>query len=78
MMAESLKKIGYRRLVLEERFLEPNVSRFREWMRFDPHPPLYFRIRRLESLDLSNPPRHTFLSSVRAVIAGFARSGRTQ
>lgn len=75
-MAESLKKIGFRRLVLEERFLEPNVSRFGEWMRFDPHPPLYFRIQRLESLDLANPPKHTFLSSVRAVGSGFLHAGK--
>jgi len=75
-MAESLKKIGFRRLVLEERFLEPNVSRFGEWLRFDPHPPLYFRIQRLESLDLANPPKHTFLSSVRAVTSGFLHAGK--
>jgi len=75
-MAESLKKIGFRRLIFEERFLEPNVSRFGEWLRFDPHPPLYFRIQRLEALDLSNPPKHTFLSSIRAVASGFVHSGR--
>jgi heat shock protein HtpX len=75
-MAESLKKIGFRRLVLEERFLEPGVSRFGEWMRFDPHPPMYFRIQRLESLDLNNPPRHPFLSSIKAVTRGFIHSGK--
>jgi heat shock protein HtpX len=75
-MAESLKKIGFRRLVLEEKFLQPGVSRFGEWMRFDPHPPLYFRIERLENLDLGNPPKHTFLSSVRAVARGFMNSGK--
>ncbi len=73
-MAESLKKIGFRRLVLTERFLEPGGSRLGEWIRFDPHPPLYFRIQRLESLDLENPPRHPFLSSVRAVLSGFVSS----
>jgi len=73
-MAESLKKIGFRRLVLTERFLEPGGSRLGEWVRFDPHPPLYFRIQRLESLDLENPPRHPFLSSVRAVLSGFVSS----
>jgi len=75
-MAESLKKIGFRRLLFEERFLEPNVSRVGEWLRFDPHPPLYFRIQRLEALDLNNPPKHTFLSSIRAVASGFVHSGR--
>ncbi|OGS56635.1 MAG: hypothetical protein A3K60_01345 [Euryarchaeota archaeon RBG_19FT_COMBO_56_21] len=75
-MAESLKKIGFRRLVLEERFLEPGGSRLDEWLRMDPHPPLYFRIQRLESLDLANPPKHPFLSSVRAVMSGFVNSRR--
>ena len=75
-MADSLKKIGFRRLIFEERFLEPNVSRFGEWLRFDPHPPMYFRIQRLESLDLTHPPKHTFLSSIRAVASGFVHSGR--
>lgn len=74
-MADSLKKIGFRRLVLSERFLEPGVSRFGEWLRFDPHPPLYFRIQRLEELDLKNPPKHTLLSSMRAVLSGLAHSG---
>ncbi len=73
-MAGSLKKIGFRRLVLMERFLEPGGSRLGEWVKFDPHPPLYFRIQRLESLDLDNPPRHPFLSSVRAVLSGFISS----
>ncbi len=74
-MADSLKKIGFRRLVLSERFLEPGVSRTGEWLRFDPHPPLYFRIQRLEELDLKDPPKHTFLSSVRAVLSGLVHSG---
>lgn len=73
-MAESLKKIGFRRLVLSERFLEPGTSRLNEWMKFDPHPPLYFRIQRLESLDIANPPKHPFWDSVRAVMSGMARS----
>jgi heat shock protein HtpX len=75
-MAESLKKIGFRRLVLSERFLEPGTSRLSEWIRFDPHPPLYFRIQRLEGLDLANPPKHPFWDSARAVISGMARSGK--
>jgi len=74
-MAESLKKIGFRRLVLSERFLEPGVSRVWEWLRFDPHPPLYFRIQRLEELDLENPPKHRLLSSMRAVLSGLKHSG---
>jgi heat shock protein HtpX len=73
-MAGALKKIGFRRLIIEERFMEPGVSRFSEWLRFDPHPPLYFRIQRLESLDLSNPPKHPLIDSIRAVTRGFISS----
>jgi heat shock protein HtpX len=73
-MAESLKKIGFRRLVLAERFLEPGGSRLGEWLRFDPHPPLYFRIQRLESLDVDNPPKHPLISSIKAVTSGFVHS----
>lgn len=73
-MAEALKKIGFRRLVLEERFLEPGGSRFSEWLRFDPHPPLYFRIQQMESLDLAEPVKHPFLSSVMSVLSGMANS----
>lgn len=77
-MAEALKKIGFRRLVIEERFLEPGGSRFSEWLRFDPHPPLYFRIQRLEQIDLNNPPKHPFIDSVRAVLRGFVQSRNVQ
>lgn len=77
-MAESLKKIGFRRLVVEERFLEPGGSRFGEWLRMDPHPPLYFRIQRLEQLDLANPPKHPLLSSIKAVTSGFLNSRHVQ
>lgn len=73
-MAEALKKIGFRRLVLEERFLEAGGSKLSEWLRFDPHPPLYFRIQQMESLDLAQPVPHPFLTSIRSVLSGIARS----
>lgn len=45
-LAQALRKIGYQRLALER---EPHNKIF-DWLKWDPHPPLYFRIKRLESL----------------------------
>ena len=73
-MATSLKKIGFRRLILNARFIEGKQSTFGEWLAFDPHPPIGFRIRRLESLDMNDVPKHTFLRSVRDVFGGISRS----
>ncbi|MGQ9587987.1 MAG: M48 family metallopeptidase [Thermoplasmata archaeon] len=75
-MAGALKKIGFRRLIVEERFFDPGAGRLGEWLRFDPHPPLYFRIQRLEKLDLLNPPKHTLLTSIRDVLSGISHSGK--
>jgi len=73
-LAEGLKKIGFRRLFpLNKR--EPEFSGYRksEWLRFDPHPPAYHRIAQLESLkDLENI-KHTFLRTVKNNIKGFLR-----
>lgn len=73
-MADALKKIGFRRLIVEERYLDSGATRLGEWLRFDPHPPLYFRIQRLEGLDVSNPPKHTLWASAREVLRGIADS----
>lgn len=64
-MAESLRKIGFQRLPYEKR------SPLASWLRWDTHPPLYFRIERLERM--STPPRvkHPLLQSAHDVIRGF-------
>jgi heat shock protein HtpX len=69
-MATSLKKIGFRRLILDERFIEGKESTLEDWFAFDSHPPIGYRIRRLESLDLNNAPKHTFLKSISDVFHG--------
>lgn len=46
LLAKALKKLGWRRLVFEEE------RKLKAWLRPDPHPPLYFRVKRLEELDI--------------------------
>jgi len=77
-MATSLKKIGFRRLMQDTNFIEGRTSSFGDWMAFDAHPPIGFRIRRLESLDISQVPKHTFLRSVLDVFRGMSHSMRSR
>jgi heat shock protein HtpX len=74
-MAEALRKIAFRRLFpLYKR--EPAFRGYRrsEWLRFDPHPPAYFRIAQLESLEEPEKIKHTFLKSVKDALKGFLRA----
>jgi hypothetical protein len=70
-MAEALKKIGFRRLFpLYTR--EPEFSGYRrsEWFRFDPHPPAYHRIAQLENLKEPERIQHTFFRTVKENLKG--------
>ncbi|MBS7611383.1 M48 family metalloprotease [Candidatus Bathyarchaeota archaeon] len=70
LLAESLRKIGYNRLRLER---SPGFK-FESWLGWDPHPPISFRINRLENLkDLDNI-KHPLLKSISDVVKGFIRS----
>jgi len=69
-LAKSLEKIGFRRLLLERMPL----NRFQEWISLDPHPPIYFRVQRLEKLEESAQVKHPLLRSAREVVAGFLAS----
>ncbi len=74
-MAEALRKIAFRRLFpLKKR--EPSFRGYRrsEWLRFDPHPPAYFRIAQLERLQSPEKIEHTFLKSVKDALKGFLRA----
>ncbi|MBI0582946.1 MAG: M48 family metalloprotease [Methanomassiliicoccus sp.] len=64
-MAESLRKIGFHRLQVERR------SRLGSWLRWDTHPPLYFRIERLEAMSTPVVVKHPLLQSAKDVIRGF-------
>ncbi len=74
-MAEALRKIAFRRLFpLYKR--EPAFRGYRrsEWLRFDPHPPVYFRIARLERIEEPEKVKHTFLKSIKDAFKGFLRA----
>ncbi|MEM1607144.1 MAG: M48 family metalloprotease [Candidatus Bathyarchaeia archaeon] len=66
-LANALRKIGYRRL-----WLERATGRVGSWIGLDPHPPLSFRIGRLENLEPSRV-KHPFLQSMKDCINGFLR-----
>lgn len=66
-LAEALRKIGFRRL----RFERIPAYRLQEWLGWDPHPPLYFRIARLERIKDVTNIRHPFIRSIKDNISGF-------
>ncbi len=74
-LAEALRKIGFRRLFpLNKR--EPAFRGYRrsEWLRFDPHPPAYHRIAQLETVKEPEKIKHTFLRTIKENIKGFLRA----
>jgi heat shock protein HtpX len=66
-LAEALRKIGFRRLQFERL---PSY-RIQDWLGWDPHPPIYFRISRLEGLKEPTKVKHTFIRSIEDNIHGF-------
>ena len=66
-LAGSLEKIGFQRLLYER---TPSY-RIQEWIGLDPHPPIYFRVDRLEKLS-SQKVEHPLLQSIKDVVKGFA------
>jgi len=70
LLADSLEKIGFQRLLYER---IPSF-RFQEWLSWDPHPPIYFRIDRLRSLVEPLKIKHPLLQSARDVTRGFLSS----
>lgn len=67
LLAEALRKIGYQRLRLER---SPGYM-LQSWIGWDPHPPLSFRVKRLERLRNLDRIKHPFLRSVSDVVEGF-------
>lgn len=64
-LAEALKKIAFTRLFpLNKREPEFRGYRKAEWFQFEPHPPVYFRIARLEQLHAPEQLQNTFLQSI--------------
>ena len=69
-LAEALEKIGFKRLLYER---TPSY-RFQEWISLDPHPPIYFRVARLEKLEVPVKIKHPLVQSASDVIHGFLAS----
>jgi heat shock protein HtpX len=67
-LAEALRKIGFRRLQSSR----SPAYRVQEWITWDPHPPLYFRIARLEKMENTKiEVKHTLIQSAKDCIRGF-------
>ncbi len=69
-LAKALEKIGFKRLLYER----SPTYRFQEWTSLDPHPPIYFRVNRLEKLKAPVEIKHALIQSVKDVIKGFFAS----
>lgn len=69
-LAEALEKIGFKRLQFER---SPSY-RVQEWLSWDPHPPIYFRVGRLEKLQSPEKAKYPLLRSIKDVINGFFAS----
>jgi heat shock protein HtpX len=69
-LADALEKIGFQRLLYER---TPSF-RVQEWVGFDPHPPIYFRVNRLAKLKVPVKAKYPFIRSIKDVLAGFAAS----
>ena len=69
-LAESLEKIGFRRLIYER---VPSF-RIQEWVGMDPHPPIYFRIARLNKLEVPLKIKYPLIQSIKDVVRGFFES----
>jgi len=69
-LAEALEKIGFRRLMFERL----PANRIQEWVSMEPHPPIYFRVNRLEKLEVPLEIKHPLIQSAKEVINGFVAS----
>jgi heat shock protein HtpX len=69
-LAEALEKIGFQRLLYER---TPSF-RVQEWLGLDPHPPIYFRVDRLEKLQAPEKIKHPLIQSIKDVTSGFINS----
>jgi heat shock protein HtpX len=66
-MAKALEKIGFHRLLFER---APSF-RLQEWVGMDSHPPIYWRITRMEKLEEPVQVKHPLTRSMKEVIQGF-------
>lgn len=71
-LAEALRKIAYQRLQLER----VSRSKIPGWLAFDPHPPIYFRIDRLENMRTPVESKNPLIQSAKDVFNGFISAFR--
>jgi len=71
-LAEALRKIAYKRLQLER----VSRSRIPGWLAWDPHPPIYFRIDRLEKMKTPVEAKNPLIQSAKDVFNGFIAAFR--
>jgi heat shock protein HtpX len=69
-LAGALEKIGFQRLLYER---TPSF-RVQEWLGLDPHPPIYFRVNRLEKLKAPEKIKRPLIQSIKDVISGLRDS----
>jgi len=68
-LASALTNIGFRQLYAEK---YSHGARLLDWLTFDPHPPIYFRVQRLSMLAASGKKvGNTLVVSVRDCVSGF-------
>ena len=66
-LAEALRKIGFRKLQFER----TPAYRIQQWIGWDPHPPIYFRIGRLEKMKAPEKVKYPLIQSIKDNIRGF-------
>lgn len=66
-LAEALQKIGHAKLQYEKL----PAYKMQSWVRFDTHPPIYFRIDRLKKMKTPVQVKHPLVQSVKDVFRGF-------
>jgi len=71
-LAEALRKIAYKRLQMER----VSRSRIPGWLAWDPHPPIYFRIDRLERMKTPVEAKSPLVQSAKDVFNGFIAAFR--
>jgi heat shock protein HtpX len=71
-LAGALRKIAFKKLQLER----VSRSKIPGWLAFDPHPPIYFRIDRLERMKTPVNVRNPLIQSAKDVVNGFIASFR--
>lgn len=71
-LANALRKIAFKRLQMER----VSRSKIPGWLAFDPHPPIYFRIDRLERMKTPVDAGNPLIQSAKDVVNGFIASFR--